>query len=248
MPEASASALQVWVAQAADFDVAATRELEAPLDATELVRAARFRHEADRKAYVLAHALRRVVLADWLGVAPRDLVFAKEESGRPLLVHPRDDALYFSHSRSREWVACAVTRIAPVGVDVEPVRAGTADESLIARFVVPDDDACVPSEEERASRFYLKWTALEAFWKAQGKGLADGNPRIAIRADTRSQHEVWLEGESQGPHARVFSLQQANGACIALALLGAVEAQPQLFNANKQLSKACPPHEMLSLR
>jgi phosphopantetheinyl transferase/peptidoglycan/xylan/chitin deacetylase (PgdA/CDA1 family) len=242
--------VQVWIARPADFGPGMPGDLDWLLDDPERERAARFRHEADRRAFVLAHALRRSVLARWLAVDPRTLVFGKERGGRPVLLSPRADGIYFSHSRSRDTVACAVTRMAPIGIDVEAVLAGEVDDALIARFVVPRDDGELhaPAEHDRTSRFCFQWTALEAFWKAEGKGLADGNPRIECRDNADGQLEVWLEGNPQGPRARLYPVGHSGGACITLALCSTVEADPQLFNANMQLFNGSPAHEMLSLR
>jgi phosphopantetheinyl transferase len=249
MPEIPGSELQVWTARTSDFGPAMPRDLDALLDAGERERAARFKHEADRRPYVLVHALRRAVLARWLAVDPRDVVLSREPGGRPLLLEPCDDGLYFSHSRSRDAVALAVTRLAPLGVDVETVKPKGGDDSMISRFVVLDDDVGQPAnQDERASRFYFHWTALEAFWKAQGKGLADGNPRIRCVRSARGDIEVWLESGGDAPQARLVSIPDSSGSCITLAVLGNADVHPQLCNGNMQLFNACLAHEMLSPR
>jgi phosphopantetheinyl transferase len=249
MPEMPASELQVWTARRSDFGPAMPRELDGFLDEGERERAGRFRHEADRRSYVLVHALRRAVLARWLAVHPRDVVLSQEPGGRPLLLEPCDGGLYFSHSRSRDAVAFAVTRLAPVGIDVETVKVQDADDNVISRFVVLDDDfQGVRDDGERASRFYFHWTAVEAFWKAKGEGLADGNPRIRCVRNARSDVEVWLESGCDAPQARLFSIPDSSGACITLAVLGDADAHPQLCNGNMQLFNAPSAHEMLSPR
>jgi phosphopantetheinyl transferase len=249
MPEMAPSELQVWTARTSDFGAAMTRDLDGLLDPGERERAARFKHEADRRSYVLAHALRRAVLARWLAVHPRDIVLSREPGGRPVLLDPSDGALYFSHSRSRDAVALAVTRLAPVGIDVETVRPKGVDDSVISRFVVLDDgNDEARDDDERASRFYFHWTALEAFWKAQGKGLADGNPRIRYVRNTRADVEVWLESGCDAAQARLFPIPDPSGCCITLAVLGNPDVHPQLCNGNMQLFNACLAHEMLSPR
>jgi len=239
--------LEVWTARPSDFGATLTSDLQWLLDETELERAARFRHDSDRRAYVLAHALRRCVLAKWLDADPRDLRFSHEPGGRPVLTGAGCGDLYFSHSRSRDVVACAVTRVAPVGIDVEPMRPGAADDAMIRRFVVRRArDAC--GQDERTSQFYFEWTALEAFWKAQGRGLADGNARIECRRHPRGHFEVWLEGDAQGARARLVPIERSGGACITVAICCADEVSWQLFNGNMQLFSAGAAHEMLSPR
>jgi len=250
MPEIPGSELQVWTARTSDFGPAMPRDLECLLDPAERDRAARFKHEADRRSYVLVHALRRAVLARWLAVDPRDVVLSEEPGGsRPLLLEPCDEGLHFSHSRSRDAVALAVTRLAPVGVDVETVKPRGDDDSMISRFVVLDEHAGQPaSQDERTSRFYFHWTALEAFWKAQGKGLVESNPRIRCVRNARGDIEVWLESGCDEPQARLVSIPDSSGSCITLAVLGNADVDPQLCNGNMQLFNACLAHEMLSPR
>ncbi|MDB5883557.1 MAG: phosphopantetheinyl transferase-like protein [Ramlibacter sp.] len=237
--------LEVWTARPGDFDTAATQDLHGLLDDGERARAARFRHEADRRSYVVTHALRRLVLARWLEADPQDICFSQEPGGRPVLLAPSDSGLYFSHSRSREAVACAVTKVAPVGVDVEAVRADAIDEQIISRFVAPDGAADL-ARDQRVARFYFQWTALEAFWKAQGQGLSDGNPRIECRRHSDGQFEVWLEGHADGARARLIAVEQSERICATVAICSTAEVRTQLFNANAQLFTARQGHEMLS--
>ena len=247
MREAQGCEVEVWTARPADFGAALRHDLDWLLDDSERERASRFKHEADRRSYVLAHALRRAVLARWLAVDPREIRFSQEPGGRPALLAPGDGAVYFSHSRSRDAVACAVTGVAPVGIDVETALASGIDEQMIARFVVPVEGARL-AQDQRTARFYFQWTALEAFWKAEGKGLADGNPRIECRQDARGQFAAWLEGDGRGPRARLFPVEAQGGACITVAISGTADVRCQLFNGNMQLFNALSAHEMLSLR
>ena len=247
MREAPGAELHIWTARPADFGPTLSPDLHRFLDEAERERAARFTHEADRRSYVLAHALRRTVLARWLGVDAHAICFSHEPQGRPVLRGPGAGAVHFSHSRCRELVACAVTSVAAVGIDVETVRPDGADEDLIARFVVPGGD--YPSGAHGpASRFYFQWTALEAFWKAQGEGLADTHPRIECRRNSRASFEIWLEGDSSGPSARLLPIDIAGSACMAVAIRGNAEfeVRSQLCNGNSQLFKTPPSHEMLS--
>jgi phosphopantetheinyl transferase len=245
MREAQTKQLEVWTARPADFGATLVQDLDPLLDDSERARAARFRHEADRRAYALAHALRRSVLAGWLAVDPREICFSQAPGGRPVLLAPGGDTLFFSHARSRDVVACAVTRLAPVGIDVEAAHAGGVDEQMISRFVVPGSDIGL-AQDERIARFYLDWTALEAFWKAEGKGLADGNPRVECRQAAGGRFEIWLEGDARGPRARVFPIPHSPGSLITLAICTTAGFRCELFDGNMQLFNARSAHEMLS--
>src|SRR4051794_6884337 len=89
----------------ADADSAA---LEALLDPLERETAQRFQHELDRKAYVVAHALRRALIAHETHLPAPAVRIAHDSRGKPFLAAPGGDAIHFSHTRNRNAVACAV--------------------------------------------------------------------------------------------------------------------------------------------
>jgi 4'-phosphopantetheinyl transferase len=213
----------VWIARPQEVGDEQMRSLELTLDAREIERATKFRFENDRRAYVVAHGLRRIALGDWLGVDPVSLVLAKQSSGRPVLVWPRGSRVYFSHAHTRELVAFAIATVGPVGIDVECVAQTKPDFDLLAPYVV------LPEVSERvaelginlAGQFYFYWTALEAFWKAAGTGLSPGNPRILCKKNDAGTFEITLEGDVGDrpclPRATLSRIQAPEGCMISLA-------------------------------
>jgi 4'-phosphopantetheinyl transferase len=221
MAALQAGEVHVWTACPDDFGDAQWRRMLLLLDHLERIQSERFKHEADRRAYVLAHALRRTALAGILEVAPSALVFSSEVNAKPVLIAPRDETLFFSHSRSRACVACAVTRIGPVGIDVEPIQPGKADFELLANFVALPDAQRREAElgASQSRQFFFYWTALEAFWKAAGTGLASANPRIRCQKNQLGQFEITSEANAfDAPNARLISLQSPANCSIALVL------------------------------
>jgi phosphopantetheinyl transferase len=211
---------QVWTASPGVLTDVHWNTLGALLDDSERAKARRFKLQADRHAYVLAHALMRLALAHALDVSPTAIVLSHDSRGKPVLLSPARPDVCFSHSRSRLLVACVVTTLGPVGIDVEPIREGHADFDLLARFVALEGLACQHEcAAPAARRFYFLWTALEAFWKAQGTGLASGNARIHCGAYGTGACDIRLEGIDAGaPQARVIPLPCVDGCAIAVAL------------------------------
>lgn len=181
-------AIEVWTAQPGSVGPRACGELAALLDEHERERVSLLRFEADRDAFVVAHALRRMALASALGTDPAQLRFAAGPQGRPLLLDAGDQPPVFSLTRSRGFVACAVARQGQIGIDVEKVRSGV-EASVIEQFVRRR-----PGADE--TDFFVQWTALEAFWKARGLGLSSSNPRISLLPlDGEHCHAV-IDGET----------------------------------------------------
>ena len=220
MAELQAGEVHVWTARPDDFDDAQWRQMALLLDDGERIQSSRFKREADRRAYVLAHALRRAALAGILEVAPSTIVFSREDNGKPVLIEPRDEAIFFSHSRSRSIVACAVTRIGPVGIDVEPIQPGNADFDLLANFVAVPDPQRREAElgADQSRQFFFYWTALEAFWKAAGTGLSSAHPRIRCQKNQAGQFEITSEANGFASKARLIPVQSPADSVIALVL------------------------------
>lgn len=184
------SGMEVWTAQPALLGAQACEQLATLLDAHERMRAARLRFEADRCAFIAAHALRRLALAHALAVDPADLRFGTGPHGRPVLLDTDGGSPSFSLTRTRGFVACAVHEGGEVGIDTECMRDGP-DGSLLEPFV------SAPEQAQGQLGFYRQWTALEAFWKARGLGLSAAHPRIALRALDADDLYAVTYGDSQ---------------------------------------------------
>ena len=210
MPE-----LEVCIAIPAAVPEALWDELEASLDNEEQSRKTRLRVDADRRSYVLAHGLRRAFLARRLCAPPRSLRFAADSNGKPELVTPVAPTLFFSHSRNRHAVALAISECGPVGIDLEYAQAGNADFTLLDPYVEQTGMDGQRSDRE----FCLYWTALEAFWKSRGTGLASGSPRIRCqRTDAGTIEVTTAADEHTATQARGFTFDAAPG-CVATVVL-----------------------------
>ena len=93
------------------------------LDDDDRARAARFRFDCDRRAFVFRWAALRMVLAGYLEADPSQLRFRRAPAGKPFLAHPFDSFdIRFSLARSSSTAVFAIARARNVGVDLERVR------------------------------------------------------------------------------------------------------------------------------
>jgi 4'-phosphopantetheinyl transferase len=205
--------LHVWTACPQDFDAEGIASLMPLLDDEERERCARFRFAQDRRAYIVSHAMRRAALSRVLGASPSTIGFHHDTQGKPVLSAPRADGIFFSHSRRRDTVAIAVTRLGPVGIDVESAEAQADGSELLDRHVRATDPR----------KFPLYWTALEAFWKAEGTGLDEDHQRIECSPDPSRAFPISFEGELAGPRAMARALTPPGGCVTTVAILGANE-------------------------
>jgi 4'-phosphopantetheinyl transferase len=157
------------------------------LDDAERARAVRFVHNADRQAFIAAHALLRVMLSRAApGTAPQDWRFVANTHGKPGL-HPDHGlpGLAFNLSHTRGAVACGIAPGCPIGVDIEDA-ARTGDHLAIAKsFFAASEVALLraASEADWPALFIRLWTLKEAYIKACGQGLSMKLDSFAVSLD-----------------------------------------------------------------
>ncbi|MEZ5293625.1 MAG: 4'-phosphopantetheinyl transferase superfamily protein [Vicinamibacterales bacterium] len=197
--------VQVVTVETAEADETLVATLHARLSADEQARAARFVRAADRRTYVIAHALVRVTLSDHASSPPEAWRFRTGVHGRPEIAAPPAHAedLVFSLSHTTGLAAVAVARRRLVGVDVEEVNRTVSERVAEAQFAPAEVEAlrALPPDERRRA-FFDYWTLKEAYVKACGHGLtlpldgfaftlADGRPPAVAFADGVDRAGRW---------------------------------------------------------
>ncbi|HMN37305.1 MAG TPA: 4'-phosphopantetheinyl transferase superfamily protein [Hyphomicrobium sp.] len=181
------TALELWLI---DLD-----EMAGPLSAAE-ADCARLSPDEEERACVIpapaarqhwrnAHIALRLLLERWGGAGLRTQPFEVASGGRPWLPAP---APHFSLSHAGSLALVGLTRIAPLGVDIEPVSARAMPAERRARIVNfaneisggvglkhldgrPLDASGVSLMEMDDAAFIQAWCRVEAFAKADGRGL-----------------------------------------------------------------------------
>ncbi|HTT66613.1 MAG TPA: 4'-phosphopantetheinyl transferase superfamily protein [Gemmatimonadales bacterium] len=163
--------VHVWTLRL-DLDRAAQDRLEAFLSAAEVARAHRFVHAADRRRYVCAHGLLRLVLSGYVGRGPREITFEEGPGGKPRLADQPGPRFNLSHAEDLALVA--VSRDREVGIDVERIREIGSLRALADACFSPAERAALAAIAGplRLQAAFAGWTRKEAFLKALGEGLA----------------------------------------------------------------------------
>ncbi len=140
----------------------------------ERIREMQFRFDADRRQFVFAHALLRVVLSESLGCSSDAIVFGSNPYGKPTLAYPEATGLCFNLSHTSGLAACAIARGSEVGVDVEKSDRSVDELALARRYFSKSEVELLESAPTagRRSMFYRLWTLKEAYVKACGLGLS----------------------------------------------------------------------------
>ncbi|MFT3800836.1 MAG: 4'-phosphopantetheinyl transferase superfamily protein [Burkholderiaceae bacterium] len=177
---ASSSRVGCWQI---DLDEPALDAMRALLADDEQARAARFARPLLADRYRRAHGALRWLLGRHCGVDGGRLRFGANAHGKPVLREapgaPEPAALpHFNLSHSDGHALVAICDDAPVGVDIEALRAlGDPDDWAWSQLSERERAQwrALP-DEHRAAAFLRGWTRKEAALKALGVGLAHMRP------------------------------------------------------------------------
>lgn len=158
----------------AAIDDALLTEYRALLSDDELQRLSNYRSAHAAKEFLIGRALLRTALAQRLHVEPKQLVFARNEDGKPQLSHPSNQQWHFNLSHERSWVVLMLSMLGPVGVDVEGHARRNNLTAIAQRFFSPEENTALAqcNESDWRNYFFAIWTLKEAHAKALGCGLA----------------------------------------------------------------------------
>jgi 4'-phosphopantetheinyl transferase len=197
----------VWAASLKSHAPALQRHSET-LSSDERARAAKFIFDIHRHRYITGRSMLRRVLGRYLDVDSRRLEFVVSPLGKPGLALAFAGAgIHFNVSHSEDLALIAVTRIGPVGVDVECIRPVRDMDHLVERFFSSRENGLFQAlrDEDKPAAFFNLWTRKEALLKATGAGitrlstvevsfLAGERPRVlAFDGDPEKAREWQLE-------------------------------------------------------
>jgi 4'-phosphopantetheinyl transferase len=177
--------VHIWFRATGSLDEAAIAAAASVLSDDEIAQYRRFHFARDARDYAAAHALLRHTLSRDDGRPPEQWRFERTTSGRPFLIDAGDAPASFSLSHTHGMVACAVTKGADVGVDVECIDRDVNAADIAARFFAPAESAHLMQldADARRDRFFDLWTLKEALVKALGTGMAMSLNRLAFAVD-----------------------------------------------------------------
>ncbi|MDD2709829.1 MAG: 4'-phosphopantetheinyl transferase superfamily protein [Verrucomicrobiae bacterium] len=164
-----------------------------PLSPEEKDRLQRFHFAKDRRLYLLSHVLLRQTLSHYLGIPPDELRFIPNSWGKPFLPPGQNTAdLDFNLSHTSTFIALAIRRGGPIGVDVERLDRQARLLDICERFFSPTEAAdlrAAPSEQQ-PRLFFQYWTLKESYIKARGKGLSLPLDQFTIRLQSPEKATV----------------------------------------------------------
>lgn len=203
------------------------------LDDAEQQRALRFRREGDRVRFVVARSSLRRLLANQLGVASRQLEFRENAFGKPFLLRPTA-LMHFNTSHSGEWILHALDTVAPVGVDVEFVRADLAKTEDFELVLSPEEFLQIADlpQAHRARAFARAWVRKEAYVKAVGEGISRSLAEISIGVDSAGKPRLLYDrNPARSPLRWQFEEIEIDTKHVACVVYGSADTEAAAVRA-----------------
>lgn len=149
-------------------------EADGMLDVAERERVRRQRFSSDRDALTLTYALHRLMLAQFLGCDPGNVLIERDGLGCPRLAGG-EVSTSLSHA-GRRAAAFAITATGAIGVDVEPTSRAAVMPELADWICHPSErmgrDAVDGDDGDDGGEALLGlWVRKEAYLKAAGIGM-----------------------------------------------------------------------------
>jgi 4'-phosphopantetheinyl transferase len=205
--------VRVWYT---DVQAEAGRLPEELLSAEERGRAGKYRFEEDRRRFIVARCMLRLVLSSCAGRDPRAIVFEPGPNGKPRLKDEPPAGLQFNVSHSGDIVVVAVARGRDVGVDVEIMRCPVPGMDAVRHYLSAREQAVIDAlaGPAQARAFYRLWSRKEALLKATGEGLGglDRSLDLSSGSDFRRRGTAWYVADLDLQPAYVAALAVEGGA------------------------------------
>jgi len=156
------------------------------LSPDEQARAGRLTKGSARARFVIARGLLRQLVGERLGLPPTDVGFDYSSTGKPRLAATLSaDHPHVSVSHGERFGVIALSRGAPLGVDVETPPADRSALRLAERFFTDAEATQLRRmpQRDRPEAFAAMWTAKEALIKAHGETVPSALPRYEVRLE-----------------------------------------------------------------
>jgi len=169
--------VQIW---SAFFDQENCSSYLHLLSNDEKIRAARLKDPKIANQQIISRGILRLLLGNYTGKDPKDLVFSYSQFGKPHLSNSENLEIFFNLSHSGNLLLIAVGKEKQIGIDVEKID-GKIDIFGISSLIFTDEEQFSLSRSlDPVQNFYELWTAKEAFIKSTGLGFTYPSNQFSV--------------------------------------------------------------------
>ena len=170
------------------------------------------------KNQLVSLALLYSELAAKTGESPDNLKINRNANGKPYLEN--FSQYQFNMSHSKDFIALAIGKIDPIGLDIEKIDFSRRNLSNISgRFFSPiENEALLKyTGKERTLMFYRIWTLREAWVKANGEALIPNMKNIEFLVE---ESKCIISGETKLRGGQFFLYRLVENFFLAFCSLG----------------------------
>lgn len=250
-PAPAAGEVFVWRVSL-DRSRAEVEALRSILSQEEIQRADRFRSPLHAGRFVAGRGTLRCLIASCLGENPRTLPLKTTERGKPFLALQdcAGEPLHFNLAHAGPLALYAVTRCAPVGIDVEARTRVRGMDQLAQRVFSSEEQGGLHAlpPDLREEGFLLGWTRKEALLKATGQGIGGDLRSFDVSLDPGEPARLLHWPTPDGAGWTLTHLEPGRGYVGALAVLGPVErlhwidTLPAVLRESHNHASLCSPY------
>lgn len=173
----SSEEIQIW---SAFLDLEDSSHYFHLLSEDEKKRAARLKSSSATCQQIISRGILRLLLGNYTGVNPKELVFKNKPFGKPFLCHPVGSTICFNLTHSGSLLLIAFGKVKHVGIDVEKI-VNKIDLKGIASLVFSSEEQLFLSRSlDPIHDFYALWTAKEAILKVSGRGFSYPSNQFSV--------------------------------------------------------------------
>jgi len=202
--------------------IANCKELLSP---DERIRAARFVTQHAGEQFSLSRGILRIILNKYLNITEESIEFTYGAYGKPQLARCHNSTIEFNTSKSEKYLIYAVSRDAPIGIDIQEIK--TAKPSyylrLAKRFFSPYEFSSIllTKEHSPTDLFFTCWARKEAYVKRHGVGLSQHLLSFIVNVNPDESARLiatpWRPSDIQRTHLMDLRTPTAHRTALAVA-------------------------------
>ncbi len=151
--------------------------LSSVLNQEEIDYSKKYRFKKNEESYIFSKAITKILLAKYLSIPPKEIVFKFNSSTKPYLKNSCSNSLYFNISHSANTILIAISST-EIGVDIEFYDNNFSFTSILEECFSEKERLFIKESKTPLPNFYKLWTRKEALLKATGIGLLDDISQI----------------------------------------------------------------------
>ena len=150
------------------------------LSEDEIDRAARLKSNAVTCQQIISRGILRLLLSNYTGINPKELVFDNSPFGKPFLSNPTNSEICFNLAHSGNMLLIAIGKEKHVGIDVEKIEEKIDFKGISLMVFSLDEQLILSRSMDPIHDFYALWTAKEAILKATGLGFSYPSNKFSV--------------------------------------------------------------------